>query len=79
MCTLMQKDVLIEMVANTMAIIDLRTAPTAKDNEDLHYLINLRNSLYSSHHDSIDFQQLSNKVKDIKTKYVNLPVHQYYA
>lgn len=34
MCTLMQKDVLIEMVANTMATIDLRTEPNAVDNDD---------------------------------------------
>lgn len=79
MCTIMQKDVLIEMVANTMATIDLRTAPNAEDNEDQLYLMNLRNELYSSHHDSIDFELLSTRVKNIKERYIDLPVHQYYA
>lgn len=79
MCTLMQKDVLIEMVANTMATIDLRTAPNAEDNEDQLYLMNLRDDLYSSHHDNIDFKLLSTRVKSIKEKYIGLPVHQYYA
>ncbi|MFC0308258.1 hypothetical protein ACFFHK_00870 [Gallibacterium trehalosifermentans] len=75
----MQKDVLIEMVANAMATIDLRTDPTSKENEDLHYLVNLRNNLYSTHHDNIDFMLLSNKIKMIKNKYVSLPIHQYYS
>ncbi|HHF6946966.1 hypothetical protein ACXVWQ_08025 [Haemophilus sp. SZY H57] len=79
MCTLMQKDVLIEMVANTMATIDLRTEPNAVDNDDQHYLMNLRNKLYSTHHNNIDFDCLSIKVKSIKDKYVDLPIHQYYA
>lgn len=79
MCTLMQKDVLIEMVANTMAIIDLRTEPNAVDNADQHYLMNLRDDLYSTHHDSIDFEGLSTKVKSIKGKYIDLPIHRYYA
>lgn len=42
MCTLVQKDVLIEIVANTMATIDLRHAPNAEDNEEQLYLMNLR-------------------------------------
>ncbi len=79
MCTIMQKDVLIEMVANAMATIDLRTEPNAQDNEDQRYLMNLRDALYNSHHDSIDFKLLSTKVKSIKDKYIDLPVHQYYA
>ncbi|MFZ7214790.1 hypothetical protein HZ320_00755 [[Pasteurella] aerogenes] len=79
MCTIMQKDVLIEMVANTMATIDLRTDPNAEDNEDQLYLMNLRDDLYSSHHDSIDFKLLSTKVKSIKEKYIGLPVHEYYV
>lgn len=78
MCTLMQKDVLIELVADAMATINLRTEPDASDNEDLQYLSALRNELYSSHHDDIDFQVLLNKVKSIKEKYINLPVNQYY-
>ena len=79
MCTLMQKDVLIEMVANALSTIDLRTEPNASDNADQHYLAALRDRLYSSHHDSIDFQYLSTEVKNIKDKYAYLPVNAYYT
>lgn len=79
MCTVMQKDVLIEMIANTMATINVRTEPDAENNEDQNYLMNLRNELYSTHHDGIDYNLLSMTVNNIKDKYIGLPVHKYYA
>ncbi|HII3761636.1 hypothetical protein ACFGWE_10750 [Pasteurella multocida] len=79
MCTVMQKDVLIEMIANTMATINVRTEPNAENNDDQNYLMNLRNDLYSTHHDNIDYHFLSMMVKNIKDKYIGLPVHKYYA
>lgn len=79
MCTLMQKDVLIEMVANTMAIINVRTDPNVINNEDQSYLVGIRNYLYKTHHNQIDFDGLLNNINMVKDKYVDLPVNQYYV
>lgn len=79
MCTVMQKDVLIEMIANTMVMINVITEPKAENNEDQNYLMNLRNDLYSTHHDDIDYNLLSMTVNNIKDKYIGQPVHKYYA
>ncbi|WP_439295205.1 hypothetical protein [Lonepinella sp. BR2882] len=79
MCTLMQKDVLIEVVANAMATIDLRVEPKELNNEDQLYLVNLRKKLYNTHHNDIDYQNLLSKVKNIKNKYVELPINARYA
>lgn len=79
MCTVMQKDVLIEMIANTMATINVIIEPKAENNEDQNYLIKLKNDLYSTHHDDIDYNLLSMIVKNIKDKYIGQPIHKYYA
>lgn len=79
MCTVMQKDVLIEMVSYALATINVRTEPNESNNEDQRYLMNLRNDLYSTHHHDIEYEVLSTEVRKIKDKYIKLPVHQYYA
>ena len=79
MATLMQKDVLIEVVANALAIIDLRTEPTAEDNADQQYLSNLRETLYSLQPEEIDYASKLAEIRNIQEKYKNLPIHQYYA
>lgn len=78
MATIMQKDVLIEVVANTQATISKRTAPNTPRNEDQRFLSNLRDELYSTAPDKIDYQKTLDDVKNIKDKYVNLPVHSHY-
>ena len=78
MATIMQKDVLIEVVANTQAIISKRTPPNKPRNDDQRFLSNLRDELYSTAPDKIDYQKTLDDVKNIKDKYVNLPVHSYY-
>lgn len=78
MATIMQKDVLIEVVAYTQAIIIKRTAPDAPINEDQRFLSNLRDYLYSTAPDKIDYQKTLDDVKNIKDKYKDLPIHSHY-
>lgn len=78
MATIMQKDVLIEVVAYTQAIISKRTAPNALRNEDQRFLSNLRDYLYSTAPDKIDYQKTLDDVKNIKEKYKDLPIHSHY-
>ena len=78
MATIMQKDVLIEVVAYTQAIIIKRTAPNAPRNEDQRFLSNLRDYLYSTAPDKIDYQKTLDDVKNIKEKYKDLPIHSHY-
>ena len=78
MATIMQKDVLIEVVAYTQAIISKRTAPNAPRNEDQRFLSNLRDYLYSTAPDKIDYQKTLDDVKNIKEKYKDFPIHSHY-
>lgn len=78
MATIMQKDVLIEVVAYTQAIISKRTAPNAPRNEDQRFLSNLRDYLYSTAPDKVDYQKTLDDVKNIKDKYKDLPIHSHY-
>ncbi|HBO37555.1 MAG TPA: hypothetical protein DD638_02715 [Pasteurellaceae bacterium] len=78
MCTIMQKDVLIEMVADTQAIIAHRTEPASELNEDQKELVGLRSYLYGTSPDKLDFQELSDKVNNIRNKYISLPVNKHY-
>ena len=78
MATIMQKDVLIEVVAYTQAIIIKRTAHNAPRNEDQRFLSNLRDYLYSTAPDKIDYQKTLDDVKNIKDKYKDLPIHSHY-
>ena len=78
MATIMQKDVLIEVVAYTQAIISKRTALNAPRNEDQRFLSNLRDYLYSTAPDKIDYQKTLDDVKNIKEKYKDLPIHSHY-
>ena len=78
MATLMEKDVLIEVVAYTQAIIIKRTEPNAPRNEDQRFLSNLRDYIYSTAPDKIDYQKTLDDVKNIKEKYKDLPIHSHY-
>lgn len=78
MATLMQKDVLIEAVAQVQAIISRRTEPNAPRNDDQCFLSDLREELYSSDPDEIDYQKKIDEVIKIKNKYDDLPIHSYY-
>ncbi|MCT8544307.1 hypothetical protein KZ368_04890 [Glaesserella parasuis] len=72
MCTLMQKDVLIELIATAQA--DLSKRLELPLNDDQIYLSRLRNEIYRSEPDVLDFQLLSTQVKQISDKYHYLPL-----
>lgn len=72
MCTLMQKDVLIELIAAAQA--DLSKRLELPLNDDQIYLSRLRSEIYRSEPDVLDFQQLSTQVKQISDKYRALPL-----
>ncbi|MWQ36813.1 hypothetical protein F9892_04520 [Glaesserella parasuis] len=72
MCTLMQKDVLIELIATVQA--DLSKRLELPLNDDQIYLSRLRSEIYRSEPDALDFQLLSTQVKQISDKYHSLPL-----
>lgn len=67
MCTLMQKDVLIELIATVQA--DLSKRLSLPFNEDQRYLSRLRGEIYRSEPAALDFEQVSNQVRQIGLKY----------
>lgn len=67
MCTLMQKDVLIELIASTQA--DLSKVLDLPLNEDQLFLSRLRGEIYRSEPEKIDFDSVSNRVKEVGAKY----------
>lgn len=77
MCTLIEKDVLIEEVSATTAYIAYRT-PVDKDSDDLKECSKLRYFLLSNEPEKISMKTTREKIKFLKEKYANLPVYQYY-
>lgn len=74
MATLMEKDVLIEVVAGALAIISKRlTIDEKEQNPDRTKLIELRSNIYSSTPEQLDYQAIIDEVGSIKSKYENLP------
>lgn len=78
MCTVVQKDVLIELLANARATVNFRVDPEAERNTDQIYLGSLRNTIYNTHHNQLDFNELSTKIIAIKDKYSHLPINEMY-
>ena len=73
MATLMEKDVLIEVVAGALAIISKRlTIDEKEQNPDRTKLIELRSNIYSSTPVQLDYQAIIDEVGSIKSKYENL-------
>ena len=68
MCTLMQKDSLIHLVAEAQATLTLRIDPQAPFSDDI----------YDSSPDDIDFNSLSEEIMSIDSKYKNLPILEQY-
>lgn len=72
MCTLMQKDVLIEMVATAQA--DLSKKLALPLNEDQISLSLLRGEIYRSEPELIDFEQIATQIQQVSQKYQHLPL-----
>lgn len=71
MCTVMQKDVLIELVAHAQATLAKRLPLPL--NDDQKTLAKLRGEIYSTPHYALDYENLCQVVNGIKDKYQNLP------
>lgn len=78
MATIMQKDDLIELVANAQAIVIKRVDPDLPLTDDEIRLGKIRDYLYSTDPDKIDYQKTLDDVKNIKEKYKDLPIHSHY-
>lgn len=78
MCTLMQKDVLIELVAYAQATLTLRIDPQAPFSDDELRLGEIRNFIYDNYPDDIDFNSLSEEIMSINSKYEDIPILEQY-
>lgn len=73
MCTLMQKDALIERVASVQALIARKTPRTGKRSADQDRIVSLRRFLYASAPESIDFEAVADECNALHQKYSALP------
>lgn len=71
MATIMEKDVLIEVVASSLALISrkLNYQEHLNHNEDCNRLIEIRNYLYSTFPHEIDYEKILSECQFIKNKY----------
>ncbi|HFC8533419.1 TPA: hypothetical protein ACFRHF_002199 [Neisseria lactamica] len=72
MATIMEKEVLIEVVASSLALISRKLnyqEYLLNNNEDRDRLIEIRNYLYSTWPHEIDYEKILSECKAIKQKY----------
>ena len=69
MCTLMEKDALIEKVAETMALISRNRKIDEKPNEDSITMGKLTNTIYSSAPEALDFWGIVKQCDAVQAKY----------
>lgn len=72
MATIMEKEVLIEVVSSNLALISRKLKYNLEDlihNEDFNRLIEIRNYLYSTWPHEIDYEKILSECKAIKQKY----------
>lgn len=75
MATLMEKDALIEFVAGAKAVLLYRVPfDEVEENKDLRALGSLRNKIYRSDEAELDFDEIAKQVREIKSRYENLPI-----
>lgn len=78
MCTLMQKDVLIETVASIQAIVTKRVDVNSPLTPEELKLGEIRDFLYSSSPEDISYESIINDVEAIRVKFENMPVMPQY-
>ena len=61
MCTLMQKDSLLNGISQTLGLIAIQTGGR---NEDSKFLASLRNALYSLSPEEIDYENVAKLVRE---------------
>ena len=69
MCSLMEKDALIEKVAETMALIARSRREEQELDEDSEEMIKLRHYLYCSDPDDLDFTEIVRQCDTVQAKY----------
>ena len=71
MATIMEKEVLIEVVASSLALISRKSnyQEHLNHNEDCNRLIEIRNYLYSTFPHEINYDTILSECKAIKQKY----------
>lgn len=78
MCTLMQKDALIELVANAQAIVTKRVDVNSPLTPEELRLGQIRDFLYSNDPDDISYSAVVGEVKTIQGKFENKPIMPQY-
>lgn len=74
MCTLMQKDALIELVANAQAIVIKRVAPDLPLTDDEIRLGKIRDYLYSNAPEDISYSTVIDEIQAIQRKFEDKPI-----
>lgn len=72
MATIMEKDVLIEVVSSNLALISRKLKYNLADlihNEDFNRLIEIRDYLYSTLPHEVDYEKILSECQFIKNKY----------
>lgn len=69
MATIMQKDVLIEAIAQVQGFLTRKFPNSNSLNDDELFLCQLRDRIYSSHHNELDYENLIADIVKIKEKY----------
>lgn len=69
MATIMQKDVLIEAIAQVQGFLTRKFPNSNSLNDDELFLCQLRDRIYSSHHDELDYENLIADIVKIKEKH----------
>lgn len=78
MCTLMQKDALIELVANAQAIVTKRIEPDLPLIVEEIRLGEIRDYLYSNAPEDISYSAIVDEIQAIQGKFENKPILSRY-
>lgn len=73
MCSLMEKDVLIEEVSATAAFIFYRTGKECSTKKEFYRCAEINSFLYSNDPEDIDATKIRSELKEIKKKFEGLP------
>lgn len=69
MCSLMEKDALIEKVAETLALVARHQSADEEPNQDRKAMRALRHHLYRSEPDDLDFSAIVHQCDTVQAKY----------
>lgn len=78
MCTLMEKDVLIELVANAQAIVTKRVEKNSPLTDEEIRLGEIRDFIYSTAPEDISYMQIVNEVREIQKRFEDKPIMPQY-